>query len=260
MSEIVVIKCGGSTIAELSDSFFQSIVDLKKKGKHPILVHGGGPDINKLLQQLNIKSVFVDGLRKTTADVLSTVEMVLCGKVNKQLVTSIQKVGGQAIGLSGCDGKLIEVKAVDEAKLGFVGEPVNINKALLYSLIEQSYIPIIAPVGVNKDGTHFNVNADSAAAWVAFALGAQELVFVTDVDGILKDGNRLDEVTTTEIENYIEDGTIYGGMIPKVKGAIKSLSGSLQSVLIMNGKGSSLTKNGQLVGTKITKAPVATNA
>ncbi|WP_207634139.1 acetylglutamate kinase [Halalkalibacter urbisdiaboli] len=258
MSEIVVIKCGGSTIAELSDSFFQSIVDLKKSGKHPILVHGGGPDINQLLQQLNIKSVFVDGLRKTTTDVLNTVEMVLCGKVNKQLVTSIQKVGGQAIGLSGCDGKLIEVKAVDEAKLGFVGEPVKINEALLHSLISQTYIPVIAPVGVNNEGTHFNVNADSAAAWIAFALGAQELVFVTDVDGILKDGVRLDEVTTVEIENYIEDGTIYGGMIPKVKGAIKSLSGTLQSVLIMNGKGSSLSENGQLVGTKIMKAPVAT--
>lgn len=256
MRDIVVIKCGGSTISELSNEFFQSVVNMQQAGKRPIIVHGGGPAINEMLQKLDIKSEFVDGLRKTTSEVLETAEMVLCGKVNKQVVTSIQQAGGLAVGLSGCDGKLIEVRAVNEGMLGFVGEPININTTLLNSLMDQHLIPVIAPIGINNSGTHYNVNADSAAGAVAKELEAEQLVFVTDVDGILKDGKCLDQVTATEIENYISDGTIYGGMIPKVRAALSTLTDTLQSVMIMNGKATTVGKDGSVKGTVIVKSKV----
>ena len=253
VKDIIVIKCGGSTITELSDAFFQSVVAMKKSGKHPLIVHGGGPAINKLLEKLAIKSEFVDGLRKTTADVLDTAEMVLCGKVNKQIVTSLQQAGGQAVGLSGCDGNLLQVKAINEEKLGFVGEPTNVNTELLILLMENQLIPVIAPIGMNEHGTHYNVNADSAAGAIAKELSAEQLVFVTDVDGILKDGQCLEKVTADEIEALIEDGTIYGGMLPKVRAAISTLTGSLQSVMIMNGKSTTVGQNGYVKGTTIVK-------
>ncbi|KGA97383.1 acetylglutamate kinase [Alkalihalobacillus alcalophilus ATCC 27647 = CGMCC 1.3604] len=260
MNNIVVVKCGGSTITELTESFFESIVQLKNAGKHPIIVHGGGPAINKMLTQLQIPSTFIDGLRKTTEEVLETAEMVLCGKMNKQLTRKLQSVGAKAIGLSGTDGKLIVAEAIDKEKLGFVGEPVQINKKLLLSLLDSDFIPVIAPIGVDQSGQHYNINADSAAAIIAAELKAEELVFVTDVDGILKDKHLLPTITAEEIALYINDGTIYGGMIPKVKAALKSLTGSLQSVWIMNGKGTSLFANGTIYGTKITKKQVATTA
>ncbi|WP_413379594.1 acetylglutamate kinase [Alkalihalobacillus sp. 1P02AB] len=260
MNHIVVVKCGGSTITELTEAFFESIVQLKSAGKHPIIVHGGGPAINKMLTQLQIPSTFIDGLRKTTEEVLETAEMVLCGKMNKQLTRKLQSVGAKAIGLSGTDGKLIVAEAIDKEKLGFVGEPVQINEQLLLSLLDSDFIPVIAPIGVDQNGQHYNINADSAAAIIAAELKAEELVFVTDVDGILKDKKLLPAITAEEIASYIKDGTIYGGMIPKVKAALKSLTGSLQSVWIMNGKGTSLFANGTIYGTKITKKQVATTA
>ncbi|KHF38419.1 acetylglutamate kinase [Halalkalibacter okhensis] len=256
MKDIVVIKCGGSTIAELSEEFFKSVVTMQKNGKHPIIVHGGGPAINQLLQKLDIKSEFVDGLRKTTEDVLDTAEMVLCGKVNKQVVTSLHQAGGQAVGLSGCDGKLIEVKPVNEGMLGYVGEPTKVNTNLLLSLMELNMIPVVAPIGMNNEGTHYNVNADSAAGAIAKELGAEQLVFVTDVDGILKDGKCLEKVSTEEIESYIADGTIYGGMIPKVKAALSTLTGNIQSVMIMNGKSTNVGKDGSVQGTTIIKSKI----
>ncbi|GAE35415.1 acetylglutamate kinase [Halalkalibacter akibai] len=253
MKDVVVIKCGGSTIAELSPEFFSSVVKMQESGKHPIIVHGGGPAINQLLQKLDIKSEFVDGLRKTTADVLETAEMVLCGKVNKQVVTSIHQAGGKAVGLSGCDGKLIEVNPINEGMLGYVGEPTKVNTGLLHSLMELNMIPVIAPIGMNQQGVHYNVNADSAAAAIAKELGAEQLVFVTDVDGILKDGKCLEQVTAEEIEAYIADGTIYGGMLPKVKAALSTLTDNLESVMIMNGKSRNVGKDGAVQGTKIMK-------
>lgn len=253
MKDIIVIKCGGSTISELSEAFFQSVVRMQKAGKNPIIVHGGGPAINVFLQKLDIQSEFVDGLRKTTADVLEVVEMVLCGKMNKQVVTDLQRAGGQAVGLSGCDGHLLQVQAVNEEKLGFVGEPNHVNTELLTSLMERQVIPVIAPIGMNEQGTHYNVNADSAAAAIAKGLGAEQLVFVTDVDGILKDGQCLEKVTADEIEAYIADGTIYGGMLPKVKAALSTLTATLKSVTIMNGKSTSVGQDGHVKGTTIVK-------
>ncbi|ARK31505.1 acetylglutamate kinase [Halalkalibacter krulwichiae] len=256
MKDVIVIKCGGSTIAELSPEFFKSVVNMQKSGKHPIIVHGGGPAINHLLEKLDIHSEFVDGLRKTTEDVLNTAEMVLCGKVNKQVVTSIQQAGGQAVGLSGCDGRLLEVTPVNEKVLGYVGEPTKVNTSLLTTLFDLSMIPVIAPIGLNEDGVHYNVNADSAAGAIAKALGAEQLVFVTDVDGILKDGQCLDRVTSNDIEEYIADGTIYGGMIPKVKAALSTFTGGIQSVMIMNGKSTTVGEDGSVQGTIIVKSKI----
>ncbi len=236
MENVVVIKCGGSTMQELSDTFFENVVEMQRAGKHPIIVHGGGPAINDMLEKLAITSVFIDGLRKTTAEVLEAAKMVLCGKVNKEVVTKIYKAGGRAIGLSGCDGALISVKPIDEEKLGFVGEPVAVNRELLATFLEMEMIPVIAPIGIDEKGTHYNINADSAAGAIARAMNASELIFVTDVDGIMKEGKCLEEVTRAEVERYIADGTIYGGMIPKVKAALATLNETLQAVRIVNGK------------------------
>ncbi|WP_216828329.1 acetylglutamate kinase [Alkalihalobacterium elongatum] len=257
MKEIVVVKCGGSTIGELSDEFFLSIKSLKDAGKSPVIVHGGGPEINKLLTMMKIESEFINGLRKTTKDVLDTAEMVLCGKVNKNLVIKLQVAGLNSIGLSGCDGKLMTATPIDKEKLGYVGEPVSINKDMLQQLIDSDLVPVIAPIGIGEDGERYNINADTAAGVIADALGAKQLLFVTDVPGILKNGSLLEQVTTEEVEQLIESGTIYGGMIPKVKAAIKSLQGKIEAVMIVNGKGTSLTKHGSIVGTKVIKEKVA---
>ncbi len=181
--------------------------------------------------------------------------MVLCGKVNKQLVTNIQLAGGLAVGLSGCDGKLIEVEPINEDMFGYVGEPTSINSSLLNSILDQEMIPVIAPIGINRLGLHYNVNADSAAGAIAKAMQADQLVFVTDVDGILKDGECLQAITAEEIETLIMDGVIYGGMIPKVKAALASLS-DVDSVMIMNGKNTTVKEDGSIKGTVITKSPV----
>ncbi|UOE93205.1 acetylglutamate kinase [Alkalihalobacillus sp. LMS39] len=258
MNEIVVVKCGGSTIGELSDDFYLSIKALKDSGKSPVIVHGGGPEINKMLQVLKIKSEFVKGLRKTTQDVLDTAEMVLCGKVNKNLVAKLQLTGLNSIGLSGCDGRLIKVEPINVELLGFVGEPIGINEPMLQQLVDSGFVPVIAPIGLGEDGQRYNINADSAAAAIAEGLGAKQLLFVTDVPGILDNGNLLEEVTTEEVNALIENGTIYGGMIPKVHAAIKSLQGQIEEVMIVNGKGSTLTKDGRISGTKVLKEKIPT--
>lgn len=260
MKEIVVVKCGGSTIAELSDEFFLSIKALMDGGKIPVIVHGGGPEINKMLTVLKIESEFINGLRKTTKEVLETAEMILCGKVNKRLVMKLQQAGLNSIGLSGCDGKLITANAIDKNGLGFVGEPDTINSDLIFQLISANLVPVIAPIAIGNDGERYNINADTAAAAIAEAVGAKQLLFVTDVPGILQNGTLIEEVTTEEIAKLIEDGTIYGGMIPKVKAAIKSLQGHIEAVMIVNGKGSTITKQGSIVGTKVMKEKTPTSA
>src|SRR5690625_4384838 len=227
---------------------------MQQAGKKPIIVHGGGPAINMFLEKLAITSEFIDGLRKTTSEVLEAAEMVLCGKVNTNLVKMIQKLGGQSIGLTGCDNELLQVKAIDEERLGYVGEPTSVNSELLQSILKEGLIPVIAPIGMNEEGTHYNVNADSAAGAIAKAMEAEQLIFVTDVDGILKDGKCLKEVTEKEINEYIADGTIYGGMIPKVKAALSSFTHSLQSVRIINGKETVINEDGTIKGTTIIKS------
>lgn len=254
MKNIVVVKCGGSTIQELSDEFFQSIKYLQSINIKPVIVHGGGPEINRLLKKLEVDSEFVNGLRKTTTEVLEVAEMVLTGKVNKFLVTKLQGVGVTSLGLSGCDGQLLQAKAIDHANLGYVGEVIRVNQTLLRQLIDMSVIPVIAPIGIDEKGNHYNINADTAAGAIAESLEAKQMIFATDVAGIMKGSKLQPIVTIEEIEEMILDGTIYGGMIPKVKAAINCLQGKIEEVFIVNGIEGKLTSNGDLIGTKIVKS------
>lgn len=253
MSNIIVLKCGGSTIDELSDRFFANILTLKKSGLKPIIVHGGGPAIKKMLTKLNIKSEFIDGLRKTTAPVMDVVEIVLTGSVNNSLVRKLNVAGIDAIGLSGSDAKLLMAEAKDLERYGYVGEVTNVNVSLLTQLINEGIVPVIAPIAVGKDGTRYNVNADTVAGVIAKKVFANQLIFVTDVPGIMQDNRLLESVTVKEIEKLIKSGTIYGGMLPKVRAAIHSLNEHLREVMIVDGKQSELTTDHQLVGTVIKK-------
>lgn len=253
MSNIIVLKCGGSTIDELSDRFFANILTLKKSGLKPIIVHGGGPAIKKMLTKLNIESEFIDGLRKTTAPVMDVVEIVLTGSVNNSLVRKLNVAGIDAIGLSGSDAKLLMAEAKDLERYGYVGEVTNVNVSLLTQLINEGIVPVIAPIAVGKDGTRYNVNADTVAGVIAKKVSANQLIFVTDVPGIMQDNRLLESVTVKEIEQLIKSGTIYGGMLPKVRAAIHSLNEHLREVMIVDGKQSELTTDHQLVGTVIKK-------
>ncbi|WP_453990477.1 acetylglutamate kinase [Bacillus nitroreducens] len=252
--ETIVIKCGGSILSELSEAFFNSIKELKESGYKVVVVHGGGPEIGHTLTSLNIESEFVNGLRKTTKEVLDVVEMVLSGKVNKKVVMELEKAGIPSLGLSGCDAKLIQAKPVDLENLGYVGEVEQVNVSFLENLLTQDYVPVISPLGMDEEFTKYNINADTAAASVAIALKAKHLLFVTDVDGIKKDGEVLPSLSTDSVLSLIEEGTIYGGMIPKVKAALSALNdGGLNEIIIINGKGSLLSIDGTLKGTKIVK-------
>ncbi|MEH7388351.1 acetylglutamate kinase [Bacillus sp. JJ1521] len=252
--QTIVIKCGGSILAELSDPFFNSIKELKESGYRVVVVHGGGPEIGQTLASLKIESEFVNGLRKTTKEVLNVVEMVLSGTVNKNVVMELEKAGIPSVGLSGCDAKLITAKPVNIEELGYVGEIEHVNVSFLDFLLSQNYVPVISPIGIDEDFTKYNINADTAAASVAIHLKAEHLLFVTDVDGIKKDGEILPALSTDSVLTLIEEGTIYGGMIPKVKAALSALhDGGLNEITIINGKSSLLSVDGSLKGTKIIK-------
>lgn len=252
MKDIVVIKCGGSTLSSLQSSFYKSVKDLLGLGKKPVIVHGGGPEIKKLLTELQIPSEFINGLRKTTKEVMEVVEMVLAGKVNKYVVSQLQLQEVPALGLSGVDGNLLRAEAKDFATLGYVGDVADVNKELIYHLIEAGYVPVIAPIGADEQGQHYNINADSAAGAVARQLAAESLLFVTDVPGILKDGELIPELNVEEVKKLIADGTIYGGMIPKVEAALHTLEGNLKEVMIVDGENSNMVQNGKIIGTTIT--------
>ncbi|HET7580699.1 MAG TPA: acetylglutamate kinase [Bacillales bacterium] len=252
MKNIVVIKCGGSTIETLSDDFFQSVGELRASGYAPVLVHGGGPAIKRMLSLLKVKSEFVNGLRKTDEQVMAVVEMVLSGTVNKMLVRKLGQAGLEAVGLSGSDSRLIEAVPLDEEKLGLVGEVANVNTKLIDDLLERGTVPVIAPVGIGQSGRIYNINADTAAGAVGTALKAEKLLFVTDVPGILKKDQLLKNVTEAEVRGLIRDGTISGGMIPKVEAALKSLSGELKEVMI-TAADAKIVKNGEMAGTTIQK-------
>jgi acetylglutamate kinase len=251
VQDIIVFKCGGSSVNDLSEDFFDNIKALQHTGKKLVIVHGGGLDIEKMLEKLQLDYEFVDGLRKTTDEMMDIVEMVLSGNVNPALTRHFNASGIEAVGLSGSDLHLLTATPIDEAKYGQVGEVTGVNTKLIHALIEQNIVPVISPVAIDMTGKRFNVNADTAAGAVASALKAQQLVFVTDVDGILREGTLLEEVTTTDIEAMIADGTIYGGMIPKVKAAMKGLHGNVQEVMIVNGKESELKTTTTLAGTTI---------
>lgn len=251
MSKIVVFKCGGSSLADLSDEFFENIQFLQAAGIKPIIVHGGGPNIQKMLDQLEIKSEFVDGLRKTTEEIMEIVEMILVGNVNPAFTRRMNALGINAVGISGSDMNLLQAEPIHLEKYGLVGEVTAVNTKFIKSLLADNIVPVISPIAIGSDGKTYNVNADTAAGAVASELNAAQLVFVTDVPGILKDGQLLETVTTGEVEELIEDGTIYGGMIPKVKAALQGANGNVKEVMIVNGKKSQLINETNLKGTTI---------
>src|SRR5215469_12390372 len=218
----LVIKLGGSALENQRD-VLQDIVWLRDLGANPVLVHGGGPYINEWLSKLNIPTRFENGMRVTDAQTLEIVRMVLLGQVNSGLVMMASQMDGNAIGLSGTDGNMIRARIIDE-RLGFVGEIESVDPTLVQNLIEQGYIPVIAPLGQSQSGICLNINADLVAAHLAGALNAEKLIFLSNVVGICrKDGSLISELTAEEAEQLIKDGVISGGMIPKVTACLDAL-------------------------------------
>ena len=240
----VVIKYGGSAMLdpEINQTIVQDIVLLKLVGLKPIIVHGGGPEINGMLSRLDIQSEFVNGLRVTTKETMEVVEMVLAGKVNKQIVEMISGQGGCPVGITGKDGKMLRAQKLskDGADLGFVGEIIKVNTRLLKSLVDNDFIPVIAPIGSDDQGNTYNINADYAAVAIAGALGAEKLVFLTDVEGVLKDkedsASLISFLSDTEAKSYIESGVIAGGMIPKVECCMEAIHEGVSMVHILDGR------------------------
>lgn len=241
MEQRFVMKCGGSTLAALPDSFFDELRALQQDAIKPVIVHGGGPAISETLTKLGIESEFVNGLRKTSDAVLDVVEMVLAGRINKEIVRKIEQNGAKALGLSGVDGRLIIAKPVANAnEVGFVGDVVAVESAIIEGIMKMGYIPVIAPIGIDGEGQRYNINADTAAGAVASFLDVERMIVVTDVPGIMKkiDGElvTLHVVTVAQIEEMIVSGDIYGGMIPKVRAAIQCIQGKVQEVVIVSGQ------------------------
>jgi len=229
----LVIKLGGSTL-EHQRGVLQDIIWLRSLGANPVLVHGGGPYINAWLEKLNIPAQFENGLRVTDARTLDVVRMVLLGQVNQGLVLMATEMGGKAIGLSGTDGSMVQAKFISE-RLGFVGEIETIDPTLPQTLLEQGYIPVIAPLGQGPDGTCLNINADLVAAQLAGALNAEKLIFLSNVVGICRqDGSLISELTGAEAKQLIADGVINGGMIPKVTACLDALA-TVSRVHIVDG-------------------------
>lgn len=253
--DIIVLKCGGSTLDTLSDRFYQNIKKLQKSGLKPIIVHGGGPAIEEALEKEEIATEFVNGLRKTTQPAMDIVEMVLTGKINNAVTRKLNQSGIQAVGLSGSDMGILSAKAMDLDLFGYVGEVTKVNAPFLLNMLDQGIVPVIAPIGLGEDETIFNINADTAAGAVAKAVGAKQLIFVTDVPGILKNKQIIESVTEREVEQMITSGVIYGGMIPKVKAALDSLSGDLEEAMITDGNQTVFsTSHPELAGTVIKKS------
>ncbi len=238
---IVVIKYGGNAMIDesLKQQVMEDIVLLQLVGIKVVLVHGGGPEISDLMKRLGKQAQFVNGLRVTDAETVDIVQMVLAGKVNKSLVNLLQKKGGTAMGLSGMDGRLIEAKMRDP-QLGFVGDVTRINTKPITDLIDNGYIPVISTLGCDKDGNTYNINGDTAAAFIAGALGAYRLILMTDIAGILKDpkdpATLIPRITVSEAEKLEEQGIISGGMIPKVACCVEAIRRGVRKVIIMDGR------------------------
>ncbi|MEK3886477.1 acetylglutamate kinase [Bacillus sp. FSL K6-3431] len=253
MGKIIVIKCGGSMIESLTDEFYESIKNLQTLGYQPVIVHGGGPAINSMLDKMKIQSEFVNGLRKTTSEVMDVVEMVLSGSIANKLVRQLQAHGIPSIGINGADNGLLYAEAKDKDNLGFVGQITKINKDVINKLLSINMVPVISPIAIGIDGVDcYNINADTAAGEIAVALEAYKLLFVTDVPGVLKDGEMIKDATNKEILALIDDGTIYGGMIPKVMAAIQGLEGGMNEAVIVSGK-TPLIEGADMLGTIIRK-------
>ncbi|MDI9348489.1 MAG: acetylglutamate kinase [Candidatus Symbiobacter sp.] len=242
--KIIVIKYGGHAMGQEHQArhFAQDVVLLKQVGLRPIIVHGGGPQIGKMLERVGIKSNFIDGLRVTDPPTMEIVEMVLSGAVNKQLVGWIEQMGGKAIGLSGKDAGLIRAKPVEKhrAEMGYVGEPERIDPAILHALLDSPFIPVIAPVGFRIEGetyNTYNINADTSAGAIAACLKAERLLMLTDVVGVLdNEKNFIPHLSVAEANELIADGTITGGMIPKVETCIDAVQNGVKASVILDGR------------------------
>jgi acetylglutamate kinase len=248
--QTVVVKFGGHAMgdAALAAAFAQDIVYLKQSGVNPIVVHGGGPQIAEMLKKHNIKSEFVHGLRVTDQPTVEIVEMVLAGAINKEIVTAINRQGGKAVGICGKDANLMIARKITEmpdpktgvvgkVDLGFVGDPLQVNPHIVEVISKSDLIPVIAPVALSRDGETLNVNADSFASALAARLKAKRLLLLTDVEGVLdKNGKLIEELTVDQAQDLIRDGTISGGMIPKIEGCIEVVEAGVEAVVIINGK------------------------
>jgi acetylglutamate kinase len=249
--QTVVVKYGGHAMGdpELAETFARDIVLLKQAGVNPVVVHGGGPQIGALLEKLNIKSEFKAGLRVTDQDTVDVVEMVLAGSINKQIVAAINKQGGRAVGISGKDANLMTVQKLEKqvvdpdsnlmkaVDLGFVGEPTKVDPHIVDVIIASDLIPVIAPIGVSREGQTYNINADTFAGELAAKMLAKRLLLLTDVEGVLdKNGKLIQQLTVDEARTLIEDGTIHGGMIPKIESCIQVVQNGVEAVVIINGK------------------------
>lgn len=248
--QTVVVKFGGHAMgdAALAAAFAQDIVYLKQSGVNPIVVHGGGPQIAEMLKKHNIKSEFVHGLRVTDQPTVEIVEMVLAGAINKEIVTAINRQGGKAVGICGKDANLMIARKITEmpdpktgvvgkVDLGFVGDPLQVNPHIVEVISKSDLIPVIAPVALSREGETLNVNADSFASALAARLKAKRLLLLTDVEGVLdKTGKLIEELTVDQAQDLIRDGTISGGMIPKIEGCIEVVEAGVEAVVIINGK------------------------
>lgn len=249
--ETFVVKYGGNAMGdpELAKLFARDVILLKQVGINPIVVHGGGPQIGAMLDRLRIKSSFVDGLRVTDQATVEIVEMVLSGSINKQIVASINNAGGRALGLSGKDGNLIRARKVRRTTrktdsniekildLGFVGEPTRVDSSILDPFEESDIIPVIAPIGIGAKGETFNINADTAAGAIAAAVGATRLLLLTDVEGVLdKKDELIPEMTVKTARARMDDGTVHGGMIPKVETCVSAVKKGVDAAVILDGR------------------------
>ena len=248
-SKTIVVKYGGHAMeAGVPLHFAQDIVMMKQTGMDPVIVHGGGPQIGAMLSRLSIPSTFVDGLRVTDEAAIEVVEMVLTGSINKQIVSGINAAGGRAVGVSGKDGNLVIAKKLDrlnshdgkpgkEVDLGFVGVPEKVNTEVLRTIMASELIPVIAPIGAGRKGETFNINADTVAGAVAGAMKAERLVLLTDVEGVLdRDGRLIPRLTVSECRRLIADGTISGGMIPKIETAMEAVLSGVKAAVILDGR------------------------
>ncbi|WP_293881904.1 acetylglutamate kinase [Sphingomonas sp.] len=249
--QIFVVKYGGHAMGDpdAAKGFAADIVLLKAVGINPVVIHGGGPQIGAMLKKLGVESSFVNGLRVTDAETASIAEMVLSGAINKEIVGWITRAGGRAVGLSGKDAGLVRAEKVGarsadttrgierHVDLGFVGDPVAVDRAILDTLSAAGVIPVIAPIAAGEDGTTYNINADTMAGAIAAALGATRLFLLTDVAGVLdKDGELLTDLTPTQIEGLRADGTVTGGMIPKLETCVNAVNGGVEAAVILDGR------------------------
>ena len=238
--KIVVVKYGGAAMIEehLKQNFAQDIILLQSLGMLPVIIHGGGPEVSKAMEQLGQEVSFIDGLRVTSSENLKVTEMVLSGTINKEIIAHINTFGGKAVGVSGKDGNLIEAEKISHEggiDLGFVGKIKKVNPELLMVLLKQGFLPVVSPIGLSKDGVTYNINADTTASRIAVSLGAYKIIFMTDVDGVLEDGNLCAQLTSGEVEKMIDKKVITGGMSPKVDSCLYCVKNGVESAQIING-------------------------